>query len=140
MSIQKISHIGIAVKDWDSQMAFYRDVLGLELVQVEEIPERDVRVALFRVGESAIELLTPLSEHGPLAHFLKKRGEGLHHIAYAVESLSDIMTHLKAKGIDFVDETPRKGANEQQIAFLHPHSTLGVLTELCEEVSSTQTV
>jgi methylmalonyl-CoA/ethylmalonyl-CoA epimerase len=132
VSIKKISHIGIATKDLDQQVAFYRDMLGLELVQIEEIEDQQVRVAMFRIGESAIELLTPTSPQSPIARFLEKRGEGIHHIAYEVEGLGQELVRLDSQGIDLIDKIPREGAHGKRIAFLHPRATFGVLTELCE--------
>jgi methylmalonyl-CoA/ethylmalonyl-CoA epimerase len=132
MTIEKISHIGIAVRDLDQQIRLYRDVLGLELVHVEEIEDQQVRVAMFRIGESAIELLTPLSDESPVARHLDRRGEGIHHIAYQVRELAQMLLALEAQGVELVDKSPRRGAGGKRIAFLHPTATRGVLTELCE--------
>jgi methylmalonyl-CoA/ethylmalonyl-CoA epimerase len=132
VKIERVSHIGIAVKHWEEQVAFYRDVLGLELEKIEEIADQRVRVALFRVGEITIELLDPLTADSPVAKFLDKRGEGIHHIAYAVDGLDRALAEVSAKGIALLDPKPRCGADGQRIAFLHPRSTHGVLTELCE--------
>lgn len=132
MTISKISHIGIAVRDLDEQIAFYRDKLGLELVGIESIEDQKVKVAIFRVGESNIELLTPTSPQSPVAKFLDKRGEGIHHLAYQVEGLEGLLAALENKGVDLIDKKPRQGAHGARIAFLHPRSTFGVLTELCE--------
>lgn len=132
MSIRKISHIGIAVRDLDQQIAFYRDVLGLELKGIEEIQDQGVRVAMLGVGESNIELLQPLSEDSPVAKFLDRRGEGIHHLAYEVEGIEETLKQVAEKGTELIDPKPRLGAHDQRIAFLHPRSTFGVLTELCE--------
>jgi methylmalonyl-CoA/ethylmalonyl-CoA epimerase len=132
MGIERISHIGIAVRQWDQQVAFYQDVLGLKLLQIEEVPEQKVRVAMFQVGEVVIELLGPLSEDSPVGKFLEKQGEGLHHLAYLVQDLAGTLQSLSEKGVALVDKTPRPGAHGHRIAFLHPRSTFGVLTELCE--------
>jgi methylmalonyl-CoA/ethylmalonyl-CoA epimerase len=132
MSIDRIAHLGIAVKNWDEQVALYRDVLGLKLVCIEEIPDQQVRVAMFQVGESHIELLSPLSPSSPIAKFLEKHGEGIHHVAYATSGLEQALLDLDAKGVDLIDKTPRSGAHGAKIAFLHPRSTFGVLTEMCE--------
>ena len=132
MSIQKISHIGIAVRDLDQQVAFYRDKMGLELLGFEEVQDQQVKVAIFKVGESNIELLTPTSSESPIAKFLDKRGEGIHHLAYASDGLEALLGTLEDKGVDLIDKKPRPGAHGARIAFLHPRSTFGVLTELCE--------
>jgi methylmalonyl-CoA/ethylmalonyl-CoA epimerase len=132
MSIEKLSHIGIAVRRWEEQVAFYRDVLGLPLVGQEEIADQGVRVAMFQVGESTIELLAPLSPASPVAKFLEKHGEGIHHLAYQTTDLPATLSSIAEKGVDLIDKTPRQGAHGKRIAFLHPSSTFGVLTELCE--------
>ena len=132
MGIERIAHIGIAVRDLDAQVRFYREVLGLELEGIEEVADQKVRVAVFRVGEASIELLTPVAPESPIAKFLEKHGEGLHHLAYAVRDLSGMLRELSSKGVDLIDKTPRLGAGGLQIAFLHPRSTFGVLSELCE--------
>ncbi len=132
MSIRKISHIGIAVRDLQQQVAFYRDVMGLEYVGTEVVEDQRVRVAIFRVGEAAIELLEPTSDDSPVAKHLAKKGEGIHHLAYDVEDLQQTLDNLAARGARLIDQTPRKGAHDKAIAFIHPKSTFGVLTELCE--------
>lgn len=132
MSIQKISHIGIAVRDLEQQIRFYGDQLGLELVGQEVIEDQQVRVAIFRIGESSIELLAPTSPDSPVAKFLDRRGEGIHHVAYEVEGLEPMLRRLESHGVDLIDKTPRVGAHDKHIAFLHPRSTFSVLTELCE--------
>jgi methylmalonyl-CoA/ethylmalonyl-CoA epimerase len=132
VSIQKISHIGIAVRDLDQQVAFYQDKMGLELLGFEEVQDQQVKVAIFKVGESNIELLTPTSPESPIAKFLDKRGEGIHHLAYASDGLEALLGTLEDKGVDLIDKKPREGAHGARIAFLHPRSTFGVLTELCE--------
>ena len=132
MGIQKLSHIGIAVRDLEQQVGFYRDQLGLELVAIEEIADQKLRVAVFRLGESNVELLAPTSPESPVARFLDKRGEGLHHIAYEAVGLDRLLGELESKGVGLIDKSPRAGAGGKRIAFLHPRSTFGVLTELCE--------
>lgn len=132
MSIEKISHIGIAVRDLEQQVAFYRDVLGLRLTGTETIEDQQVKVAIFQVGESAIELLCPTSAESPVARFLDQKGEGIHHLAYQVEGIQETLDGLSKNGARLIDETPRKGAHDKRIAFIHPRSTFGVLTELCE--------
>ena len=132
MSIRKISHIGIAVRDLDQQVAFYRDVMGLEYQGTEVVEDQQVRVAIFRVGESAIELLEPTSPESPVAKHLDKKGEGIHHLAYDVEGIQQTLDDLKQKGARLIDQGPRDGAHGKRIALIHPKSTFGVLTELCE--------
>lgn len=132
MSIKKISHIGVAVSDLEAQLAHYRDALGLEFLGIEEVPDQGVRVAMLRVGEAQIELLQPLSEESPVARFIAKRGQGIHHLAFEVEGLEGMLAGLAGAGVRLIDAAPRAGAHGKRIAFLHPGSTFGVLTELCE--------
>ena len=130
--IEKLAHIGIAVRDLEAQIAYYRDVLGLELVGREEVAEQQVRTAAFAVGETTIELLEPLSAESPIGRFLERKGEGVHHIAVEVRELTQALDALRAKGVQLVDLAPRAGANGARIAFAHPRSTGGVLTEFCQ--------
>lgn len=132
---KKINHIGIAVKSIDSHLPLYRDILGMEFEGTEIVAEQKVKVAFFAIGESRIELLEPTAEDSPVARFLEKNGEGVHHIAYEVEDLAAALAELRRQGIRLIDETPRCGAHATRIAFLHPKSTGGVLTELCEKTS-----
>ncbi|HXK58929.1 MAG TPA: methylmalonyl-CoA epimerase [Acidobacteriota bacterium] len=131
-SVQALNHIGIAVRSISEQIPFYRDVLGLEYEAEETIALQNVRVAFFRIGSVRVELLEPTDPESALARFLEKRGEGLHHIAYTVEDLASRIEELKREGIRMIDAEPRPGAQQMKIAFLHPGSTHGVLTELCE--------
>ncbi len=130
--ITHIAHIGIAVRSLAEHLPFYRDVLRLPLQGIEEVPEQKVRVAMFRAGEATIELLEPLTPDSPIASFLDKRGEGLHHIAYATDDIVADIAHLQAQGVRMIDEKPRSGAHGTAIAFLHPASSGKVLTELCQ--------
>jgi methylmalonyl-CoA/ethylmalonyl-CoA epimerase len=130
---KKINHIGIAVKAIDSHVPLYRDVMGMAFEGTEVVAEQKVRVAFFAIGESRIELLEPTAEDSPVARFLEKNGEGVHHIAYEVEDLEAALAGLRQQNIRLIDETPRCGAHATRIAFLHPKSTGGVLTELCEK-------
>ena len=132
MSIKGIDHIGIAVKSLEESILFYRDNLGLTFLGIEEVPSQRVRVAMFSVGESRIELLEPTSDESPIAQAIKKRGQGIHHIAYSVDSASDEIDSLKRHGIRMIDSTPREGAGGTRIAFVHPAASGKVLTELCE--------
>ncbi len=127
-----LNHVGIAVKSLESSIPFYRDVLGMVFEGTEEVAEQKVRVAFLVVGESRIELLEPTSEDSPVAKFLEKNGEGVHHLAYQVEDIEDTLEKLKATGVRLIDEKPRRGAHHSLIAFLHPKATGGVLTEICQ--------
>ncbi len=132
MSVKSLNHIGIAVRSIEDQQAFYGDTLGLEFENVEDVPSQQVRVAFFRAGDIRIELLEPTSADSPVAKFIEKRGEGLHHVAYTVDDIQARIAELRESGLRMIDETPRPGAHHMQIAFLHPKSSFGVLTELCE--------
>ena len=128
----QIDHLGIAVHSIDESSRFYRDVLGLECAGSEEIPDQKVRVVFFQVGEVRIELLEPTADDSPIARFLEERGPGLHHLAYLVEDLPATLAALKSAGVKLIDEAPRAGAHGMKIAFAHPTSTAGVLTEFCQ--------
>lgn len=131
-----INHIGIAVRSLDDHRGFYEDTLGARFEAIEEVPDQKVKVGFFLIGpegaEVRLELLEPTSEDSPVAKFIEKKGEGVHHIAYSVEGLDERLAELKERGVRLIDETPRDGAHHQRIAFLHPKSSNGVLTELCE--------
>lgn len=128
-----IEHIGIAVKNLDEQIKYYEEVLGLKCYSVEEVPEQKVKTAFFMVGQTKIELLESTDPEGPVGKFVANKGEGVHHIAYAVDSVQPMIDGIAAKGVQLIDKTPRKGAEGLNIAFLHPKSTFGVLTEICED-------
>jgi methylmalonyl-CoA/ethylmalonyl-CoA epimerase len=130
--MERIDHLGIAVKDLEGQIALYRDQLGMVFEGTEEVPTQMVKVAFFRVGESRIELLQSTSPDGPVAKHIEKRGEGMHHIAYTVSDLRRAMAEAKAKGLQPLSEEPRPGAHQTLVCFLHPKTTGGVLTELVE--------
>lgn len=132
MQTTHIEHIGIAVKDLNKAIRFYEDVMGLHCYNIEEVVDQKVRTAFFMAGETKIELLESTSEDGPVAKFLEKRGEGVHHIAFAVKGIGEALSQAQENGIQTIDKEPRKGAEGLDIAFLHPKSTFGVLTELCE--------
>ena len=136
MNISHIEHIGIAVRDLDAAIAFYEKALGLSCYGIEEVPDQQVRTAFFHVGGTKIELLASTSPDGPVARFIEKRGEGLHHIAFAVPGVGSALKHVSAEGVDVIDRGPRKGAEGLEIAFLHPRSTFGVLMEFCSPPSS----
>lgn len=129
-----IDHLGIAVQSLEQASRLYRDVLGLPSGGTEEIADQKVRVAFFQLGDIRIELLEPTASDSPIAKFLDKKGPGLHHVAYRVADLSATLAALKSAGLRLVDETPRPGAHGMQIAFAHPKSTGGVLTEFCQQV------
>ena len=130
--ISNINHIGIAVSSLEAHIPFYRDVLKLEMLGIEEVAEQQVKVALFRVGEVNLELLEPTSPESPIARFIEKRGEGLHHLAYETGDIAAALEGLKKKNIQLIDEQPRSGAHGTQIAFIHPKFCGRVLTELTE--------
>ncbi len=132
----KIEHIGIATPSIADALKFWRDALGLEVVHTEEVAEQGVRVAMLPVGEPRIELLEPSRPDSPIAKFLEKRGAGVHHIAVRVEDIRATLAQLKAGGARLIDETPRVGADNCLVAFVHPSSAGGVLLELVEHVSS----
>ncbi|MDR4948498.1 methylmalonyl-CoA epimerase [Neobacillus cucumis] len=131
--IEKVDHIGIAVKSLEKTLPFYTDVLKLSLLGVEEVESQKVKVAFLKVGDTKIELLEPLSKESPIAGFIAKRGEGIHHVALGVSSIEERIAEMKQQGIRMIDEQPRLGAGGAQIAFMHPKSTTGVLFELCEK-------
>jgi methylmalonyl-CoA/ethylmalonyl-CoA epimerase len=126
----KFDHIGIAVRNIDEAKKFWCDQLGLKVLHVEEVPEQKVRVAIL---ENGIELLEPTSPDSPIAKFIEKRGEGLHHLTLQTSNLADRLNALKVAGVNLIDEKPRVGAGGAGIAFVHPKSTSGVLLELCDE-------
>ncbi|MEO0136996.1 MAG: methylmalonyl-CoA epimerase [candidate division WOR-3 bacterium] len=128
-----ISHIAIAVKDISKSLKIWQDVLGLKLIKIVDVPEQQVKVAVMELGDTHIELLEPLSSDSSVARFIEKKGEGLHHIALTVEDIICTLENLKRSGVRLIDEKPRKGAMDSQIAFIHPQSTGGVLIELCQK-------
>ena len=128
----KVDHIGIATRQIDEALALWRDVLGLEIDSLEEVPAQGVRVAMLPIGESHIELLEPLSQDSPVGKFLEKRGPGIHHIAVRVTDIRASLAQLKEKGTRLIDETPRIGAGGCLVAFVHPSSANGVLLELVQ--------
>lgn len=132
MNISHIEHIGIAVKDLATAIPYYENVLGLKCYNIEEVAEQKVKTAFFKVGDAKIELLEPTSPESTIAKFIEKKGEGVHHIAFAVDNVTNALGEVESKGVQLIDKAPRKGAEGLNIAFLHPKSTQGVLTELCE--------
>ncbi|MDX2414607.1 MAG: methylmalonyl-CoA epimerase [Bacteroidales bacterium] len=128
-----IEHIGIAVKSLDEAIPYYEEILGLKCYSVEEVSDQKVKTAFFKLGETKIELLESTDPEGPVGRFIEKRGEGVHHIAFAVNNINKKLEELEGKGIRLIDKESRKGAEGLDIAFLHPKSTFGVLTEFCED-------
>jgi methylmalonyl-CoA/ethylmalonyl-CoA epimerase len=130
----KIDHIGIATKGIDDAAKFYREMLGLDIAETEEVAEQKVRVAMLPIGESRIELLEATSDDSPISRFLEKRGPGIHHIAVRVDDIQAALADLRQKGARLIDEEPRQGAGGCLVAFVHPSSTGGVLLELVQKV------
>lgn len=133
MNISHIEHIGIAVKNLEESIKYYENVLGLKCYAVEEVKDQRVKTAFFMVGQTKIELLESTDPEGPIGKFIEKKGEGIHHLAFAVSNVAEALTEAEQKGIQLIDKAPRKGAEGLNIAFLHPKSTSGVLTELCSK-------
>jgi methylmalonyl-CoA/ethylmalonyl-CoA epimerase len=131
MRIERIEHIGIAVSNLDEAIRFYEKVLNLKCYAIEEVAEQKVRTAFFKVGEAKIELLESTDPAGPIGKFIEKKGEGIHHIAFAVDNIEQALTETESKGVRLIDQTPRNGAEGLRIGFLHPKNTMGVLTEFC---------
>ena len=126
-----IEHLGIAVKNLEESIRYYEDVLGLECYNIEEVKDQKVRTAFFKLGDTKIELLESTDPEGPIGKFVEKKGEGIHHIAFAMEDTQTALNDAEKKGIQLIDKAPRKGAEGLNIGFLHPKSTHGVLTEFC---------
>lgn len=133
MKLKYIEHIGIAVKNIEEAKTYYENVLGLSCYSVEEVKDQKVKTAFFMIGQTKIELLESTDPEGPIGKYIEKKGEGIHHIAFAVDKLEDQLADADSKGVQLIDKAPRKGAEGLHIAFLHPKSTYGVLTELCEK-------
>jgi methylmalonyl-CoA/ethylmalonyl-CoA epimerase len=134
MNLNHIEHIGIAVKNLNDAINFYENFLGLKCYKIEEVPDQKVKTAFLQIGQTKIELLESTETEGPIGKFIEKKGEGVHHIAYSVDDLKLALSELNEKGIQLIDKLPRKGADEMNIAFLHPKSTNGVLIELCQKI------
>ena len=136
VNARALNHLGIAVRSLAEHRGYYQDVLGARFEGEEEVADQGVRVAFFAIGEPGhevkLELLEPTRDDSPIAKFIEKKGEGLHHVAYTVEGIEERLEALKTGGHRLIDETPRDGAHGTKIAFLHPKASAGVLTELCE--------
>lgn len=134
MNISHIEHLGIAVKSLDESIPYYENILGMKCYSIEEVADQKVKTAFFKVGQTKLELLEPTSDESPIAKFIEKRGEGIHHLAFAVEDgVANALAEMEGKGVRLIDKAPRKGAEGLNIAFIHPKSTHGVLTEFCEK-------
>jgi methylmalonyl-CoA/ethylmalonyl-CoA epimerase len=133
MKISHIEHIGIAVKNLEESIKYYENILGLKCYATEEVKDQKVRTAFFMVGQTKIELLESTDSEGSIGKFIEKKGEGIHHLAFAVNGIETALAEMESKGVQLIDKAPRKGAEGLDIAFLHPKSTIGVLTELCEK-------
>jgi len=132
MNLSHIEHIGIAVKSIEESLPYYEKVLGLKCYAVEEVKDQKVKTAFFKVGQTKLELLESTDPEGPIGKFIENRGEGIHHIAFAVKNIEECLKNAEEEGVRLIDKQPRKGAEGLDIAFLHPKSTHGVLTEFCE--------
>ena len=130
--LNMIYHLGYAVKDIEAASRFYRDNFGAELGEAELVEDQGIVATMFRVGESTIELVQPTCPDSPVGKFLAKRGEGFHHVAFQVDDLKRALAELKENGVELIDEEPRRGAGGTKMAFVHPRSAFGVLTELVE--------
>ncbi len=133
MELSHIEHIGIAVNNLDDAIEYYENTLGLKCYAIEEVVDQKVKTAFLKIGQTKIELLESTDPNGPIGKFIEKRGQGIHHIAFATNNIEDALTNVEKKGVRLIDKTPRKGAEGLDIAFLHPKSTFGVLTELCQD-------
>ena len=131
MDISHIEHIGIAVNSLEEAILYYENMLGLKCYAVEEVADQKVKTAFFMVGQTKIELLESTDPEGPIGKFIEKRGPGVHHLAFAVNNVNESLGELEEKGVKLIDQKARKGAEGLNIGFLHPKSTLGVLTEIC---------
>jgi len=130
--LDRIDHVGIAVAELDPAITFYQETLGMPLVHREEVAEQGVEAVLLDVGDGHIELLEPLAEDTPVGKFLAKKGPGLHHVAYAVSDIEAALSTLSAQGVELIDTEPRRGIRDSLVAFLHPRSSGGVLTEIVQ--------
>lgn len=132
--MEKLEHIGIAVRDIAQSNKLFTRLLGREHYKVEEVPSEGVRTSFFDIGGVKIELLEATNEDSPIARFLEKRGEGIHHLAFEVTDIGESVKKYEAEGFQLISSTPKKGADNKMILFLHPRSTNGVLIELCQEM------
>ena len=131
--VKKIDHIGIAVNSIEEQLPFYTDIMGLKVDKIETVQSEGVKVCFISVGDTHIELLEPISDESPIKKFLEKNGQGVHHIAYSTDDIVKTITSLKGKDFKLINEQPKQGAGGKLICFVHPKSTFGVLTEICQK-------
>ncbi|WP_421662184.1 methylmalonyl-CoA epimerase [Lysinibacillus telephonicus] len=131
--MEKVDHIGIAVKNLDERISYYTETLGLKLLKIEEVPSQNVRVAFIDAGNVKFELLEPTSEESAIYKHIEKRGEGIQHIAFGVTGIRERMKELRDKGIRILSDEPNPGAGGAEVVFLHPKDSFGVLYELCDK-------
>ena len=131
MNLTHIEHLGIAVKSLEEAIPYYENVLGLKCYAIEEVADQKVKTAFFKIGQTKLELLEPTSPESTIAGFIEKRGEGIHHLAFATDDVAACLAEAEEKGVRLIDKAPRPGAEQMMIAFVHPKSTKGVLTEFC---------
>ena len=136
--MDKIEHIGIAVKDLDASNQLFEKLFGVPHYKIEKVATEGVRTSFFKTGPNKIELLEATNEDSPIAKFLEKKGEGIHHIAFAVTDIRKEIERLKNEGFTVLNEEPKKGADNKLVAFLHPKTTNGVLVELCQEINENE--
>lgn len=134
MDALRIEHIGIAVKNLENSNALFKQLLGSEHYKIEAVASEHVNTSFFKVGESKIELLQATAQDSAIAKFIEKRGEGIHHVAFEVEDIVASMADLRAKGFRLLNETPKRGADNKLVCFVHPKSANGVLVELCQTI------
>jgi methylmalonyl-CoA/ethylmalonyl-CoA epimerase len=133
--MNKVEHIGIAVKDIKASSSLYETLLGVPCYKTELVPSESVQTAFFQVGDSKIELLSATEENSVISNFIAKKGEGIHHIAFEVDDILKEIARLKAEGFTLLNEQPKKGADNKLVCFVHPKGTSGVLIELCQDLS-----
>lgn len=133
-NMEKLEHIGIAVRNMDQSNALFASILGVPHYKIEEVESEGVRTSFFDIGGVKIELLEATQEDSPIAKYIQKKGEGIHHLAFSVADISKSIQSYKEKGFEVINETPKKGADDKIICFLHPKSTGGVLIELCQDI------
>ena len=131
MNLTHIEHLGIAVKSLEEAIPYYENVLGLKCYAIEEVADQKVKTAFFKIGQTKLELLEPTCPESTIAGFIEKRGEGIHHLAFATDDVAACLAEAEETGVRLIDKAPRAGAEQMMIAFIHPKSTKGVLTEFC---------
>ena len=134
INMEKLEHIGIAVKNIDKSNALFASLMGKEHYKIEEVESEGVRTSFFKIGDVKIELLEATNENSPIAKFLDMKGEGIHHLAFSVSNIAESIATYKKQGFEVINEVPKKGADNKLICFLHPKSTGNVLIELCQDL------